>query len=568
MNEFYSTLISNIGVLSKNLPLALKDVALNSRNPSGDTALHLLASSDMLAPCLSMLLLSGANPTVRNSINQLPFDIASQSGATRNAKQLLSASTSFLTPDLMRESNENEGRESGEELLLSESHGSGMLDGKASPHAVGLKRPPSLKPARTVSAPIAAVDVPVSKPLPKLIIKTKEGAFIATEVSSTDSPMLSTESSLNVSIVNAPTLQSSSVSTSVVGQPRKLQQKGSASTVAPPPLMSYATPSGVSSIPFSSVTEGMSTFSGRRDITEKLRDVPELVKPSQNSHEGNMSNTLPSAAILTEIIANRSGEKLITAIDDAGANRKVIDRNGVLSGSQAATGNNSISLVQHPTLQLLENQPHAIVPVTANDALRNVLRVSTGTEFESQSMQSCGDWPSQSTSHKRKHSEFDSAESVEKMGRYDRVTDNSGEQSGNMLTDMEQSHLHSLEKYVASQAEEMDMSMRLLEARKTVNVVQRECEPSSSSTQYETLETLPSSQNVVASGISSMSTWNSWSESGRSSNFSSHNSWFPRTVNSAIHNTVTNGLDGSLPWLHSEQLDTETEPGGMFLLLP
>ena len=91
MNEFYSTLISSIGQVAKGLSSATKDVAVNSKNNDGDTALHLLAASDILSPCITTLLSAGANPLTRNRNNQTAYDIARDSGASRNAKQLLVA---------------------------------------------------------------------------------------------------------------------------------------------------------------------------------------------------------------------------------------------------------------------------------------------------------------------------------------------------------------------------------------------------------------------------------------------------------------------------------------------
>ena len=552
MNEFYSTLISSIGQIAKSLPFSLKDIVLNSRNSDGDTALHILAGSDIFAPCLSTLLLSGANPTVRNKLSQLPFDIASQMSATRNMKQLHAASSSFMSTDLVKSSNENESQESSEESSLSESHGSVLLDGKTSPHTGGVKWPPTLKPTRTVSAPIAPIDGPVLHPrtVPKLVIQSKEGGFICT-----NAPIIPIEPSSHMSHNNAPAMQNSPVSAGkpAVGPPKKIHQKSNTNTVAPPPLMSYPTPSSMSSSPFSSVVEDVSTLTAKRDV-EKVRDMPKLVKPSHNSHGDKLSNPLPSAAVLSDLIANRSGEKLIGSIDNSGPNRKnIIDINGILSGNQAPVSS-SVSLVQFPILQPSDKHPHTSVSLTTNEAITNVLRFSAVGELES--VQICSEGPIQTVSHKRRHTDFESGERVEKIARYDGINN---DMSDSEKAEMAPSHLSSLEKYVASQAEEMDMSMKMLEARKVVSNVHVELPPSS-----EVAETHQSSQNAAEASVLPVSSVHIVSGSNRPS-VSQQSNWLARAVNSVPLTSISNGFDVSLPWVCSEQTE-ETESGASVCL--
>jgi hypothetical protein len=561
MNEFYSTLISSIGQLSKSLPYSLKDIVLNSRNSSGDTALHILASSDMFAPCLSTLLLSGANPTVRNKLNQLPYDIAKEMGATRNMKQLLHAGNSgFMATDLVKSLAESEGQESSEDLSLSESFGSAMLDGKTSPHTGGVhvKRPPTLKPTpRTVSAPIAPIDGLVIQPrtVPKLVIQSKEGGFICTNAPTIPAEPLSS----HMSHINAPVMQNPPVPTGkpAVGPSKKIHQKSNTNTVAPPPLMPYPASSSMSSTPFPSVVEDVSALTAKKDA-EKMRDMPKLVKPNHNNHGDKSNNPLPSTAVLSELIANRSGEKLIGSFDQSGLNRKhASDINGMQNGNQTSVSS-SVSLVPFSVLPSSDKHPHTSVSLTTNEAITNVLRFSTVGELES--VQQGNEGPVQAVSLKRPLTDFDSGEQAEKIARYEGINNISDGEKADMVP----SHLSSLEKYVASQAEEMDMSIKMLEARKVVsNNVHVELLPSS-----EVAETHQSNQNAVETSTLPVSSVHGINGSNKP--IVSHQSnWLAKAVNSVpLISSISNGFDVSPPWVCSEQTDEAESVASVVSSLP
>ena len=552
MNEFYAALISSIGQLSKNLPHHIKDIVLNSNNSSGNTALHILAVSDMFAPCLSTLLLSGANPSIQNALNLFPFQIANQSGATRNSKQLRSA---ILT-------RERELHDSSEESSLCDSHSNDMLDEKGGLHTVVLKQSSGFKPTRTVLAPIASVDAPASqsRTVPKLVIKSKEGVLVTQELTPSSNSSLSSDIFNNHSSLAV----TSTVATSHVKKVQQQQQhKVSAN---PPPLMTYM-PTGIASVS-SGVVEDNLTYTGatRRDV-ERLKEMPELMKPVVNVHENNTIASLPSTAVLTELIASRNGERLTSSIDEPAMNRKHIDRNRMPSGGFALPGSSSV--VKYPPLQPADKQSHGVhekhqVQHTENDVLRHIVRFSPGNESESRPIQTSNKSLAHGVSHKRKHADADGFEPADKSRRFNGTSNDLDVTQPEMV----QSHLHSLEKYVASQAEEMNMSMRLLEARKTVNTTSRELVPPVVSTQYETVNTISSTPKVVSLSTSFESSTHSLSESERPTKVANQSDWLPVTTptHTTIDSTTSNGLDVSLSWVPHKHSDVDNESGCYHLM--
>eukprot|EP00118_Oscarella_pearsei_P001769 m.8414 g.8414 ORF g.8414 m.8414 type:complete len:844 (+) comp20580_c0_seq2:100-2631(+) len=159
MNEFYSTLILSMGQVAKQLAPRFKDIAINSRNSNGDTALHLIAGFDMLSSCIGMLLSAGANPLLRNQRNQTAHDIAQSAGASRNAKQLLHASNTLATDPAHGEADQGKGVSLQSEPL-------GIAD-VATPDESS--KCPSVQPKPSKSATPTRI--------PKLVINTKQGVI-------------------------------------------------------------------------------------------------------------------------------------------------------------------------------------------------------------------------------------------------------------------------------------------------------------------------------------------------------------------------------------------------------